>query len=424
MESNNDTCTSNSIIILFYKYVLIVDVDYMIDRIRLFAFASNLLGRVLIASEGINGTLSGLQNDIDMFIKNLEKEDDRFTGIDWKTSTSNIKRPFPDLYIKKCNEIIGVGHAKNFLDQFIKYDPKTFSGISDDCVGNHLSPEQWHEKLQYHLKQNDNNDNNDKDYILLDVRNEIESNIGYFESATAINSTWYSETFKTLDNIIEKNNILDDNNKKPIMMYCTGGIRCEKASAYLIAKGVDKDRCFQLKGGIHRYLEQFPDGLFKGKNFVFDSRILVKGDDESDQAIPSSDNVVGKCINCSDTSDNLSGSLICTVCRAVLIVCPKCVKHNKHPGEYHCSKHQFLKHCYFTVLERYTKVELHQQLEDLKLIHDTVLTKVKVDKRRRKTVRNQIDKIQNQLNTFQNEDKPQQMIELFNKQRRSGIWIK
>lgn len=234
-----------------------------------------------------------------------------------------------------------------------------------------------------------------------------------FESATPFGST-----FETLDDILEKNN-------KPIMMYCTGGIRCEKASAYLMAKGVSKDRCFQLKGGIHRYLEKYPnDGLFKGKNFVFDSRILVKGDNDNDTPA-CTDNVVGKCINCSGKSDNLSGSIICTVCRAVVIVCPTCVKTNPHPGEYHCSRHQFLKHCYFTVLECYTRSELHQQIQDLKIVHDTVLSNIKVDKNRRKTVRRQIEKIQERLKIIQSDDNTiKDLPELVNKQIRKGIWIK
>jgi len=410
---SNSSNNNGSIVILFYKYVKINDVDYMIERIRF--FACNLIGRVLVAPEGINGTLSGCDDDIKMFIKNLEAEDARFCGIDWKTSISPIKKPFPDLYLKKCNEIIGCGHAKDLLDKFITYDSKSFSGISDDNVGIHLSPESWHEKLKSYLEQSD------KDYVLLDVRNEIESNVGYFESATPINSTWYSETFKVLDDIIEKNN----DNDKPIMLYCTGGIRCEKASAYLIAKGINKDRCFQLQGGIHRYLEKYPtDSLFKGKNFVFDSRILVKGETGEENDTINNDNVVGKCINCSCRSDNLSGSLVCTVCRAVLVVSPTCIKTNPHPGEYHCSKHQFLKHCYFTVLECYTRSELQEQLHDLNIIHDTVLTKIKVDRRRRKTVRRQIEKIQERLSIMHDDIHILNKEEVINKQARSGIWIK
>jgi len=412
---NDDNISNdNNIIILFYKYVEIYNVDIMIEKIKY--LASKLLGRVLIASEGINGTLSGRKDDINEFIKELEKEDERYCGIDWKTSIiSSSFKPFPDLFIKKVNEIIGVGKAKEILDKFIKFDSNSFSGISDDCVGQHLNPEEWHERLKYHIEKND------KDYLLIDVRNEIESNVGYFESAEPINSTWYSETFKTLDNIIEKYSILDEDNNKPIFMYCTGGIRCEKASAYLLAKGLKKERCFQLKGGIHRYLEQYPTGgIFKGKNFVFDSRILVQGkDDEIDE------NVVGKCINCSHPSDNLSGSIICTVCRAVVIVCKSCVDNNPHQGEYFCSKHQFLKNCYFTVLEVYSKAELQQQLQDLNLIHDTVLTKVKVDKRRRRTVKRQIEKIQkrlNELSNIDNDNSDNSNVQVVNKQIRTSYW--
>lgn len=108
---------------------------------------------------------------------------------------------------------------------------------------------------------------------------------------------------------------------KKVMMYCTGGIRCEKATAYLKTKGVDD--VYQLEGGIHMYMERFTDGgLFQGKNFVFDKRgaMACKGA-----------KVVGKCSLCQGPWDTLAGDRVCCVCREPLLVCPDCKVKAKGP---------------------------------------------------------------------------------------------
>jgi len=121
--------------------------------------------------------------------------------------------------------------------------------------------------------------------------------------------------------------------------------------------------CFlsQLEGGIHRYLETFPDGgLFHGKNFVFDSRVSVgpaatstegtaggvgadqsgQGEGEKDAVETEGAAVVGRCIDCSSLHDVYSGFIVCTVCRMPVLVCPSCVQSNPAQGEYHCSRHR------------------------------------------------------------------------------------
>lgn len=98
---------------------------------------------------------------------------------------------------------------------------------------------------------------------------------------------------------------------KQVLMYCTGGIRCEKASAYVKSKGLDD--VAQLAGGIHRYLEEFPDGgFFKGKNFVFDQRGALGSTNQS---------IVGRCLYCDCPYDRLAASRVCTVCRDLVLVC-------------------------------------------------------------------------------------------------------
>ena len=118
------------------------------------------------------------------------------------------------------------------------------------------------------------------------------------------------------------------------MMYCTGGIRCEKASAMLQKRGVTD--VSQLQGGIHRYLETFgQDGYFCGKNFVFDQRVALAPNGSS----TTSDNskIVGRCVECNCNYDQLSGAVLCSVCRDLVLVCTKCQSNLR---EYHCQLHQ------------------------------------------------------------------------------------
>ena len=140
-----------------------------------------------------------------------------------------------------------------------------------------------------------------------------------------------------------------------VLMYCTGGIRCEKASIMLKQRGVQD--VFQLSGGIHRYLERYPDGgLFKGKNFVFDKRISLG---------PATAAVVGTCRYCTTPYDTLHGGRLCTVCREMVLVCPSCRATLK---ELHCDAHASLERCYFTFLDHYSAAELEVQRQGLELV--------------------------------------------------------
>lgn len=118
--------------------------------------------------------------------------------------------------------------------------------------------------------------------------------------------------------------------KDKVLMYCTGGIRCEKASAYL--KHLGLPRVYQLQGGIHRYLEQFPDGgLFQGKNFVFDQRVTMASQDET---------VAGKCEVCQTPYDAISGTR-CSYCRMHVMLCDTCRENIKSSAVF-CVDHEHL----------------------------------------------------------------------------------
>ena len=238
-------------------------------------------------------------------------------------------------------------------------------------------------------------------------------------------------------------------------MYCTGGIRCEKASAYLKAKGVGK--VYQLQGGIHRYLEEYgtqqndaaapstnlpkleqsadvsdkicttsvkndAKSLFIGKNYVFDCRTQAMGgcfDDKNTNSVTDigledtslsahSESVkksihtttIGSCVYCDGAQDTYNGHIACCVCRLPVLVCDSCVAGNIY-REFHCETHVYLKDIYYAVLDVFTEDELLLQRENLdKMIHEKYLAKsnlmdnsTRKDRKRRKMLKNQIDKI-------------------------------
>lgn len=196
--------------------------------------AHHLQGLVLIATEGINGTIAGDANEIAQWKEMLTK---RFGPITFKDSkASGIL--FRKWSVKIKREIVGLGKPE----------------VKPSGKHKHLSPAQWHEMLHR------------EDVIVLDARNSYEYGIGKFEGARDCGTTAFSE----FPDFIEKADLPKD---KKILMYCTGGIRCEKALIEMESKGFND--VYQLDGGILAYLEQFPHGKFEGECFVFDYRVAV-----------------------------------------------------------------------------------------------------------------------------------------------------
>ena len=165
-------------------------------------------------------------------------------------------------------------------------------------------------------------------------------------------------------------------------MYCTGGVRCEKASAFLRQQGVPE--VYQLKGGIHRYLEQYPDGgKFRGSNFVFDGRVVQK-----------TDTVVGRCCRCDTAWDQLNGRRVCAVCKTLVLACDPCAEE-----ELFCDQHRSLSDVYRWFLDRYTDEELAAQLRGL-AAEEASLGPGK--KNRRRTLQRQAERVRARLRTRMN----------------------
>jgi UPF0176 protein len=224
-------------VILFYKYVEITDADIFSGRQRALCESLDLKGRILIASEGINGTLAGSAENVNRYVAVLQA-DPRFSDIEIKHSPGDAGT-FPKLVVKVRREIVTLN-----------------AGAIQPDKENHLSPREWKDLME----QN-------RDVVLLDIRNRFESAAGKFENAV----TCDIEHFRELPEYVDR---LQDLKKKTVLMYCTGGIRCEKASTLFRRKGFGS--IFQLHGGIAAYQEQFGNEHWQGECFVFDQRMTVR----------------------------------------------------------------------------------------------------------------------------------------------------
>ncbi|GBG67866.1 hypothetical protein CBR_g985 [Chara braunii] len=163
-----------------------------------------------------------------------------------------------------------------------------------------------------------------KETVVLDVRNIYETRIGRFVPPPGVQFVDPQiRQFSDLPTWLDANE--ESLRGRRVMMYCTGGVRCERASAYLRSKGKDFQDVVQLRGGIHRYLESFPDGkFFSGKNFVFDHRVSVPS------AHPTT--VIGRCLECHSPYDDYSARCRCTTCRLLILICPDCQKRIEEEG--------------------------------------------------------------------------------------------
>lgn len=230
-------------VIALYKFVALPDFKEIRDKLFENCEKNEIKGSILLAPEGINGTIAGPLHGIESFLQFL-KSDQRFADIEYKESFCE-KEPFLRLKVKLKKEIVTLGRPEA--------DPTK-------QVGTYVKPEDWNRLIQ------------DPEVIVVDTRNDYEVEIGTFEKA--LNPK--TESFTEFPNYVEKN--LDPSKHKKVAMFCTGGIRCEKATAYMLSKGF-KD-VYHLQGGILKYLEEIPPekSLWKGECFVFDGRVSVDHD--------------------------------------------------------------------------------------------------------------------------------------------------
>ncbi|XP_064357313.1 thiosulfate sulfurtransferase/rhodanese-like domain-containing protein 2 isoform X2 [Dromaius novaehollandiae] len=240
-------------VLLYYCYCEVKDPEKLCAWQKALCQHLHLTGKVRIASEGINGTVGGSKVATNLYIEVMLSQPlfkDILCRDDFKSSAGGA-HCFPDLRVGVFEEIVPMG-----------IDPKK---VSYKETGIHLSPQEFHKEVEQYLSQANQGQS---DTILLDCRNFYESKIGHFQGCLAPDI----RKFSYFPSYVDENLELFKN--KRVLMYCTGGIRCERGSAYLRSKAVCRE-VYQLKGGIHKYLEEFPDGFYRGKLFVFDDRYAI-----------------------------------------------------------------------------------------------------------------------------------------------------
>lgn len=279
----------------FYKFVRIPESALEGLKAKILAEAKklNMGGLILLSEEGCNATVCGKSEDTEEFKSFLVglAEIGELNFSDTKTHKQSFKRFKVDLR----PEIVNLG----FGEKFSPLKEQTLSAT-------HLSPEEWEAVL---------NDPN-QEFSLIDVRNDYEFKIGSFKGS--INPQ--TEMFTEFDDYVDNCGIPKD---RKVLMFCTGGIRCEKASLLMKAKGY-KDVA-QLKGGIINYLRQFPESNFDGECFIFDNRVAL------DQKLEPS-KVYRLCPHCGNPGRE---KIVCKNCEKVCQVCETC---NQIESKQSCSK--------------------------------------------------------------------------------------
>lgn len=230
----------NITVCALYKFVRLENFEQLKEPLLQVMLDNNVKGTLLLANEGINGTIAGSASGIETVLKHIAA-DERLGNVSNKVSFAE-ENPFQRSKVKLKKEIVTMG----------------VEGIDPNLtVGTYVKPNEWNELIS------------DPEVLLIDTRNDYEVEIGTFENAVNPNT----ETFREFPEYVAKN--LDKNKHKKVAMFCTGGIRCEKSTAYLKEQGFED--VYHLEGGVLKYLEEVEqkDSMWKGDCFVFDGRVAV-----------------------------------------------------------------------------------------------------------------------------------------------------
>ncbi|MEZ9056634.1 rhodanese-related sulfurtransferase [Vibrio pelagius] len=276
---------SQYVVCALYKFVALDDYQDIRQPLTQLLLDNQIRGTLLLAQEGINGTVAGSRESIDALLSWF-KLDERLADVVYKESF-NEQQPFNRTKVKLKKEIVTMGVEG--------IDPR-------HVVGTYVKPKDWNELIS------------DPDVVLVDTRNDYEVDIGTFKNAVNPNT----ETFREFPQYVEEN--LDPAKHKKVAMFCTGGIRCEKSTAYMKEQGFEE--VYHLEGGILKYLEEVPEeeSMWEGDCYVFDGRVAVNHQLEK------------------------SGYDVCNACRLPIteedkqsadfekgVSCPKCI--DKHTEE-------------------------------------------------------------------------------------------
>ena len=276
-------------VLLFYKYVNLQDPEIIVQEHLEWCLLNDIKGRVFFANEGVNGTVSGLAENIERYKTHLRSYRE-FDDV-WFKEDSAGEHVFKKMHVRLKHEIVN-GDLKD---------------VSISNSGKKLSPE---DLLNFYQQR--------KDFVIVDARNWYESKIGKFKNALVPPMKNFREWKRVVD---EDLNAYKD---KTVVTYCTGGIRCEKASAYMVENGF-KD-VYQLDGGIVNFIKKFPDTYWEGGMFVFDERRVV---------VPNSKEEIKHIAQCHFCGKSTSYYINChnVDCDKIIVSCHEC----KVKNDYCCS---------------------------------------------------------------------------------------
>lgn len=271
-------------ILLYYKYVEIADPQAEFVAQKALCIKLGLKGRIIVAKEGINGTVEGTYENTEKYME-IMRADPRYADMHFKKSQgTETGDAFPRLSVKVRNEIVS-GHLGED-----DVDPNTMTG-------KRLTPEQLREWFEQ-----------GKDFSIVDMRNGYEHDVGVFRGTI----TPGMDNFRDLPKTIAK---LEPLKEKAVLTVCTGGVRCEKASGYLKKKGFKE--VYQLDGGIVSYMEKYPGKDFLGSLYVFDKRKVMHFD------APESHVMIGRCALCQVPCERYVNCSTLN-CHAHFVCCESC----------------------------------------------------------------------------------------------------
>lgn len=267
-------------ILLYYCYTTIADPEEFRTKHHLYCLAHGLRGRIIVAQEGINGTVSGLQEACNGYVRDL-KADSRFTHIHFRVA-SHHQHAFQKLHVRVKQEIVHVGLP-------------------------HINPTQ--RAGQYITPSELQQVKDEEGVVLLDVRSNYEHRIGKFKNAVTLDIAHFRDFPAQVDRLA----VYKDSK---VITYCTGGIRCEKASAYLLERGFKN--VYQLHGGIIQYGLQTDGEGFEGKCYVFDNRLVTDINQKNYT-------IIGQCYVCCAACDRMVNCANAT-CNLHVPICEPCAE--------------------------------------------------------------------------------------------------
>ena len=274
-------------ILLYYKFAPLADPEAVRLWQKSLCEKLNLKGRILISKHGLNGTVGGDIDDLKAYAKET-KSFPAFKGIAFKWSEGGSE-DFPKLSVKVRDEIVSFGAGDE-----LQVDEHGVVG-----GGVHLKPEEVHKLVE----------ERGEDVIFFDGRNAYEAKVGKFKDAVVPDTRTSKDFIRELDS-----DKFDDIKEKPVVTYCTGGIRCEILSSLMKNRGFKE--VYQMDGGIVKYGEKYGDeGLWEGSLYVFDDRMGVKFSDRAKD--------IGTCVHCGETTSNYENCAN-KACNELVLICESC----------------------------------------------------------------------------------------------------